>query len=80
MSDKALMSDAPVRAQSGIRGVYQTAHGTWQAVANFMNKAYTKCHKLKEDAIAWREAKLLELHGLSLVAIQLGTPSAAPAP
>ena len=63
MSDKALMSDAPVRAQSGIRGVYQTANGTWQAAVTFMNKTLTKVFKLKEDAAAWRERTVRELHG-----------------
>ncbi|MEG3035804.1 MAG: HNH endonuclease [Aurantimicrobium sp.] len=77
-SDMAVMSDAPVRAQSGIRGVYQTAHGTWQAVVTFMYRAITKCHKLKEDAIAWREAKLLEHHG-ALVGYPASRPLAAPA-
>lgn len=78
MSDKALMSNAPVIAKSGARGVYQTVHGTWQAVVTFMGKAMTKCHKLKEDAIAWRQAKLVELHG-ALASYPASRPLAAPA-
>lgn len=79
MNDKARWSDAPVRAKSGFRGVYQTAHGTWQAVVTFMKKPITKCHKLKEDAAAWREVMLLKLHGAPVVgypAVSVANPSA----
>ncbi|MFZ7335934.1 HNH endonuclease signature motif containing protein [Comamonas jiangduensis] len=63
MSDMALMSNTPVRAQSGIRGVCETANGRWRATVTFMKKAQTKVFKLKEDAVAWRERMVRELHG-----------------
>lgn len=63
MSDMAAMSDAPVRAKSGIRGVYGTPNGTWQAVVTFKNKTLAKVFKLREDAAAWRERLVRELHG-----------------
>ena len=78
MNDKARWSDAPVRAKSGFRGVYQTVYGTWQAAVTFMGKAYTKCHKRIEDAAAWREAMLLKLHGAP-VGYPASRPLAAPA-
>jgi len=78
MSDKALRGTAAVRAKSGILGIRQTASGAWEALVTLMNKAYTKRHKLKEDAIAWREAKVWELHG-ALVGYPVSRPLAAPA-
>ena len=78
-NDMARWSDAPVRAKSGFRGVYQTVYGTWQAVAEFMKEKLTKTFKLKEDAAAWREAKLLELHGALVGDYPASRPLAAPA-
>lgn len=73
MSDMALMSDAPVRAQSGIRGVYQVPYG-WLAQFSFKNTPYQKFFKLKEDAAAWVTEQRQRLHGALVGLAPLVTP------
>lgn len=64
MSDMALRNSG--RAASGIKGVYGTPNGTWQAVVYFKNKTLAKVFKLREDAAAWVEAMRQQRHGLIL--------------
>ena len=61
MSDKALQNDVPVKARSGIRGVYQLKYG-WLARFRFKNVPYQRFFKFKEEAAAWVAEQRSRLH------------------
>ncbi len=77
MSDKALQNDAPVKARSGIRGVYQLKYG-WLARFRFKSQPHQHFFKLKEDAAAWVTEHRQRLHE-ALLGYQASRPLAAPA-
>lgn len=53
----------PVRARSGVRGVYPERNGTWRARVKGRGVLRDRCFTTLEEAVAWRNEQAEALHG-----------------